>query len=656
MQTKLAIICCSLFFIISLFFASCRKTSALEQVLIFAGENRSELEKVLQHYQSQGEEQKLKAAEFLISNMDSMAFSLEGDILSHYDIIFHLYDSIRKEGVFVGEPPVIQSTWDSLVAQYGLPELSMLDKKYDCQHLKASFLIENIDAAFEAWQNSPLYRGDFELFRQYILPYRTLHEPVENNRKRYYEELKPLFDTITSPEQLLIANYGEFNANRHYKPSQLLWGYPADIPASKMEIGRRGTCRHMTCYQTLLMRAYGLPVSIDRAIWSNRSQGHSWNVLHVDSGKILPFDPFSWKRLEFSYKPAKVFRTVFDHMTVPVEMPVTNDIPPDLYVENEIDVTAEYGKAFHVEVPILYPFPKKKFGVICTFDNRSWRAVHWGEIKGKTMHFEDMYADVLYLAAYYEKGVIVPASDPFLLLSDGTVRFCTADDNKKQMMNLERKYPRFRRIEGFAWGLIRAKIEGSNHPAFANTDVFHSIGEFPYTITDYSIDSSKPFRYIRLNVANNRAGNLAEIEFYGKKTPSGEEELLQGKIVGCPVEEEGNPHPYRHAMDGNLETWFEKERHTIGWVGLDLGKGNEHIITRVRLCPRSDTNFILPGDTYELFYWDKRMWESMGKQIAENLILTYNEVPSNAVYLLRNLSRGKEERIFTYEGGEQVWW
>ena len=33
-----------------------------------------------------------------------------------------------------------------------------------------------------------------------------------------------------------------------------------------------------------------------------------------------------------------------------------------------------------------------------------------------------------------------------------------------------------------------------------------------------------------------------------------------------------------------------------------------------------------------------------------------DNVPTNALLLLRNHTKGKEERIFTYEGGEQVWW
>ena len=36
--------------------------------------------------------------------------------------------------------------------------------------------------------------------------------------------------------------------------------------------------------------------------------------------------------------------------------------------------------------------------------------------------------------------------------------------------------------------------------------------------------------------------------------------------------------------------------------------------------------------------------------------LEYTEVPSGGLYFLRNLTRGKEERIFTYVDGEQVFW
>ena len=62
------------------------------------------------------------------------------------------------------------------------------------------------------------------------------------------------------------------------------------------------------------------------------------------------------------------------------------------------------------------------------------------------------------------------------------------------------------------------------------------------------------------------------------------------------------------------------------------------------------------GHQYELFYWGRYGWVSLGKQQAENIKLTWQNAPANALYWLRDLTAGKEERIFTYENGQQVWW
>lgn len=36
--------------------------------------------------------------------------------------------------------------------------------------------------------------------------------------------------------------------------------------------------------------------------------------------------------------------------------------------------------------------------------------------------------------------------------------------------------------------------------------------------------------------------------------------------------------------------------------------------------------------------------------------LTFNNVPDNALLILRDHTRGKEERIFLYEDNEQIWY
>ena len=631
-----------------------KKMFQLEQVLHLAGDNRYELEKVLEHYRANGDPLKLKAAEFLITNM-AEKFSYQGGNIERYDIMFHLFDSLYHSGMYVGETLAITNAWDSLEQHYGFLSPEELEMKWDMHHITADYLIRHIDVAFEAWQSSPAYLPrDFVLFCEHILPYRFGNEPLEEFRERYFRSYRHLVDTASSINSLIDGFYQEFRLNQKYRESLTLWNYPIDVPISKMELGHRGSCRHLVNFAALAMRSCGLPVTVDRVIWANRSQGHEWNVLLLDSGKFEYFDAFD-RKMEFAYQPAKIFRERFrssyDNKLDP------NDVPPQ-FLTSEEDVTSLYFDVYDVTVPVQYAYlgnKRKKYGVICTFDNQEWKVVYWGTILKNKMTFRDMNSEVVYLAAYYDNGHIIPATEPFLLQEDGSLHFHKTDGTY-QDMTLTRKYPLFRRIL-FLSDIVRStNIEGANRADFSDKQVFHTFERVNSRIHHIRINNQQKFRYIRFIAGKDRPGNYAEIEFYGKVDEYSPEERLTGKIIGMPAIKPDDPYPYTNAFDGNPETWFEKPKDIEGWAGLDLGKGNERIITRVRFYPRSDTNFILIGDTYELFYWENEVWKSAGRKVADADALTYKDIPSGTIYWLRNLTRGKEERIFTYEDGKQVWW
>ena len=112
----------------------------------------------------------------------------------------------------------------------------------------------------------------------------------------------------------------------------------------------------------------------------------------------------------------------------------------------------------------------------------------------------------------------------------------------------------------------------------------------------------------------------------------------------------------KRAFDGNvLSSPKTVKTQNDAWVGLVLGRVVS--ISKLVYLPRNDDNFIKEGELYELFYWD-REWKSLGRQVGSRQLqyLEYDNVPDNALLLLRNLTKGKEERIFTYEDGKQVWW
>lgn len=167
------------------------------------------------------------------------------------------------------------------------------------------------------------------------------------------------------------------------------------------------------------------------------------------------------------------------------------------------------------------------------------------------------------------------------------------------------------------------------------------------------INNPQKFRYVRYKSPLSGKGNIAELMFYGGMENS-DTLFLNCKLLGYPEIPTFNGTPYQNAFDDNLETYFDSFKTPGSWVGIDLGMPKR--ITRIRFCPRSDTNFILAGDTYELCYWEYGEWVSMGTQVAKDQFIIFNNVLSGGLYILHNLTRGKEERIFTYENGKQIFW
>lgn len=65
--------------------------------------------------------------------------------------------------------------------------------------------------------------------------------------------------------------------------------------------------------------------------------------------------------------------------------------------------------------------------------------------------------------------------------------------------------------------------------------------------------------------------------------------------------------------------------------------------------------YLSPGQEYELFYW-KDSWQSVGKSVAGDKPLVFEQVPAGCLYWLRAAGSDREERIFTIAGDRQVWW
>jgi hypothetical protein len=211
----------------------------------------------------------------------------------------------------------------------------------------------------------------------------------------------------------------------------------------------------------------------------------------------------------------------------------------------------------------------------------------------------------------------------------------------------------FERIRVFHSNMLNGRFQGANKPDFSDSVNLFTVTSMPEEFETAVISYPEKVRYVRYISTPEARGDVAELEFFGGN--NGSDTLkLDGKIIGYPEVSIPIGTPYQNAFDGNKETFFNRYTNGLSWAGIDLGARKR--ITKIRYCPRSDTNFILVGDTYELCYWENGEWVSMGTQVAKDQFLLYENVPSGALYILHNLTRGKEERIFTYEDGKQVWW
>jgi hypothetical protein len=86
-------------------------------------------------------------------------------------------------------------------------------------------------------------------------------------------------------------------------------------------------------------------------------------------------------------------------------------------------------------------------------------------------------------------------------------------------------------------------------------------------------------------------------------------------------------------------------------IGLASTTRREQAVSTDSIAQTSLT----PGKESELFYW-RDGWQSLGKSVAGDKPLIFENVPAGGLYWLVAAESDREERIFTIRDGRQVWW
>ena len=648
--------CLIIFVLLCALFSACRKSeeeAMLEHALELAGPNRSELQKVLDHYA--GDSLKLEAAKFLIRNMPGHYSYVDTAKINKYALaLVAVVDSLKGER----DKKIIRDSIDKVAKKMGMDSLKIMQ---DCQIISADFLIQDIDTAFYDWQNGPWAKHVlFDEFCEWILPYKAEElQPLDNWRSRLKDFCTQDLDELSCCDQLrnsplAAAKILNKNLSDSLRPAMADPISYAHIPTearAKLPFGR---CSDYSSMTTTILRSHGIPVVWQfTPQWARRSMGHTWNVLLSEDGRNIPFDGISGQIGDRNGEVImpKIFRHTYSRNKELVEMNNSGEFIPSLFRNIFLrDVTKGIIKCS--DITLKTGDTKNKYAYLHVFDNQDWVPVAYGTIKKGVATFKDVGVNVIYLPVIYIDSKIRPITEPFILSHSGKIIKLVPDTRKRKDMKLDRKYPVKQYFYQFIPRLNDGEFQASNDADFKTYHVVYHIKEGKPSGQYVSVsDTVPPCRYWRYTSENKKSYcNIAEIMFFAK----GEKEKLQGTVIGTEGSWRDNPNRTKETVfDGDVLTSFDAPEGKGCWVGLDMGepKKVDHII----YYGRGDGNGIEIGDEYELLYWDKG-WKSLGRQKAKTVYVKYKNVPQGALYHLRNHTKGTDERIFTFENGKQVWW
>lgn len=629
------------------------------QALENAGKNRIELEKVLAHYSKEPKDKlKLKAAKFLIANMHIHG-SIESDQLDKFDAFFdsvgmlevprYCNANIRKSShidinkeIQLGK---IYKIWNHCRDKYGVPEEFHKNYVNDLENISAELLIENIDYAFKAWEYPWAKHLTFEQFCEYVLPYRFGSEKLESWRPVFMEKYKWVLDSVKDPSDPIeickiinrdIAGWFMFDGG-------FIKEYPRDFTPNQLLKFKMGYCKMQAAVATFAMRSMGLAIAHAQIFqWGNRNMGHDFSAVISKDGKFVDFlggehDPGKNK---FGTTPAKIYNETYSIQEVPILL-------KDIMKTNYKDATSYYTKVSDVTINFTFPNTENsEFAYLCVFNNKDWVPVHYAKVKAGKATFKAMGCNLVYLPVY--KSTNLAAGCPFILTHEGDMKILEANKSQRIHSILNRKY-----YWDTYWAdslMNGGRFQGANKSDFSDAEdlyVFKGLTK-PIYYNELT-NNNKKYKYARYLGPEGTNSTLSEIEFLDK---NGIE--INGKQIGTPGSYADKGNTIEKVFDKDILSYFEGATISGSWAGLKFE--NPSIINTIRFMGRNDGNCIEIGDEYELVYWNDNQWESLSKRKAHCDTIKYNNCPANALFLLHDLTKGKQERIFTIKDGKQIFW
>jgi hypothetical protein len=655
--------------LLSVVIVSCSKIDHPENIDLIVNndqwENSKELRKVLRYYRKSTDSLKLKAAYYLISEIENKFGLYYKKDVSFFSVLSKIDSSLIQS--------ICTEDVENNILKYRQEEKEKvnfdyeLEKIFDADIITGKFLITNINLAFKVWKEKPWAQHlNFEEFCEWILPYRISNEPLQNWREFLYNELKWIEDSLNNPsdpkEVCMFIN--KIVADRYFFSDKLnflpilgcidSWNYP------------KGVCDQRYLLVTFAMRAMGVPVSIDFTPQFARKTGsHSWMILLDNDGNTKSFNGGE-KEIKIYY-PAlspigadelvtSIYRYKFsvNKNSLINSLPLA-DIPPAFrnpYVEA---VTKEYGgiRNEDLSLEIMSKSTGNSFAFLFSFNiGMEMKAVSYSRIKNNRVSFSQVGRGGVYVMGYYRNNKIIFDGNPFIFPegNSGIIYLNPGEDNYSEVC-LTRKFNVKWTMKPFIGSLIGGRIEGANNREFSDAMTLYVIQDSIDYYREIILNEKRKFRYYRYIPADTNNIRIAELGFYYNNSEHANSLHQANYFSHINSKNSCDDTILIHAFDGKINTNFNAP------VGSYLAVDNLKPVSlySFKILVRNHLNIIEPGYKYVLYYFNYG-WNKLAEDYSTDYKIIFKNVPTNSLLLLRNISYGKEVRIFTWNGEKQVWW
>ncbi len=596
--------------------------------LELSGENRGELQKVLDHYHTEKPDPlKLKAAEYLISNM-----------VAHYAVAGETMERLKRDiDTTLRDQPRAVKLILYLIAARIATERGDNTVEYDLHKITSGYLIRNIERSFEIWEDiKNHYDLSREDFFKYVLPYRINNEPLTEWKDTAYYHLYDFY----RGENLgfSLSSYASYVSAKVDYSFRILKDQLADSLFKKYTVD----CIDRAYNEQITNRVFGIPTAVDFVPhYPTRENRHYWTVIKdqrfLNSKSNTTYIPYT----------AKVYRKTSFINPIPEDK--NNFIPHFIRDPYKMDVTEEYENVTNLAYKFKTCRSDTKYGYLCVFNNLAWNEIGWSEMRGGNVVFEKIGRDIMYIPCYYDGNSQVFADYPLWVRSNGEVKYFVPDKDSLQTLRLTRKFTYNPSGDYCGSVIMGVQLCATNDLSKEPYDSIAVIRHYNYMAYDtLRVNTTKKYKYWMLKKLRYSYPEFASVKF----VQDGEGVLTAASTFT--IDATG-----KIDKDGLLSQYiFNDDLLDFGALpsiaGVEFDKPVS--VDVMKYVTRNDKNGVYAGDTYELLYFDKGKWVSLGRKVATADYIEYDNVPSGALYWLRNRTEGKEERPFTVMNGRVRFW